>query len=67
MVRLIKGAYWDTEIKISSSARFRRLSGFYTKTFTDVSFLACAKKLLKCRMHFIRNLLRIMPIVLLPF
>lgn len=46
MVRLIKGAYWDTEIK---NAQIRGLKGypvFTRKSSTDVSFVACAKKLL---------------------
>lgn len=46
MVRLIKGAYWDSEIK---KAQMQGLDGFpvFTrKVFTDVSFQACAKKLL---------------------
>ncbi len=46
MIRLIKGAYWDSEIKLS---QVRGLTGYpvYTrKIATDVSFLACAKKLL---------------------
>jgi RHH-type proline utilization regulon transcriptional repressor/proline dehydrogenase/delta 1-pyrroline-5-carboxylate dehydrogenase len=46
MVRLVKGAYWDTEIK---RAQVMGLSGypvFTRKANTDVSYLACAKKLL---------------------
>ncbi len=46
MVRLVKGAYWDTEIK---RAQLDGLEGYpvYTrKIYTDVSYLACAKKLL---------------------
>lgn len=46
MVRLIKGAYWDTEIK---NAQIRGLKGypvFTRKPSTDVCFVACAKKLL---------------------
>ncbi len=46
MVRLVKGAYWDTEIK---RAQVDGLDGYpvYTrKIYTDVSYLACAKKLL---------------------
>jgi RHH-type proline utilization regulon transcriptional repressor/proline dehydrogenase/delta 1-pyrroline-5-carboxylate dehydrogenase len=46
MVRLVKGAYWDTEIKRSQE---RGLDGYpvYTrKVATDVSYLACAKRLL---------------------
>ncbi|HXV25120.1 MAG TPA: bifunctional proline dehydrogenase/L-glutamate gamma-semialdehyde dehydrogenase PutA [Alphaproteobacteria bacterium] len=45
MVRLVKGAYWDTEIKL---AQERGLSGypvFTRKVSTDVSYLACAKLL----------------------
>lgn len=46
MVRLVKGAYWDAEIKM---AQERGMVGFpvYTrKVATDVSYIACAKKLL---------------------
>ena len=46
MVRLVKGAYWDAEIK---RAQLDGLSGFPVfsrKIYTDVSYLACAAKLL---------------------
>src|SRR6202140_5971255 len=46
MVRLVKGAYWDSEIK---RAQVDGLEGFpvYTrKIHTDVSYIACARKLL---------------------
>ncbi|MGI4813340.1 MAG: trifunctional transcriptional regulator/proline dehydrogenase/L-glutamate gamma-semialdehyde dehydrogenase [Janthinobacterium lividum] len=46
MVRLVKGAYWDSEIK---RAQVDGLEGYpvYTrKVYTDVAYLACAKKLL---------------------
>ena len=46
MVRLVKGAYWDSEIK---RAQVDGQSGYpvYTrKVHTDVAYLACAKKLL---------------------
>lgn len=46
MVRLVKGAYWDTEIK---RAQVDGLEGYpvYTrKVYTDVAYLACARKLL---------------------
>lgn len=46
MVRLVKGAYWDAEIK---RAQVDGMPGFpvYTrKVYTDVSYLTCAKKLL---------------------
>ncbi len=46
MVRLVKGAYWDSEIK---RAQVDGLAGFpvYTrKAHTDVSYIACAQRLL---------------------
>ena len=46
MVRLVKGAYWDSEIK---RAQLDGMDGYpvYTrKAYTDVSYLACARKLL---------------------
>lgn len=46
MVRLIKGAYWDAEIKQSQLLGFEGYPVFTRKNSTDVSFLACAKKLL---------------------
>ncbi len=49
MVRLVKGAYWDSEIK---RAQVEGLSGYpvYTrKAYTDVCYLACAKRLLARR------------------
>ena len=45
MVRLIKGAYWDAEIKISQLFGLEGYPVFTRKHATDVSFLACAKKL----------------------
>ena len=49
MVRLVKGAYWDAEIK---RAQVDGLPGYpvYTrKVYTDVAYLACAKKLLSAQ------------------
>lgn len=46
MIRLVKGAYWDTEIK---RAQVDGMDGYpvYTrKVYTDVSYVACARKLL---------------------
>lgn len=46
MVRLVKGAYWDAEIK---RAQVEGMPGYpvYTrKVYTDVSYLTCARKLL---------------------
>jgi RHH-type proline utilization regulon transcriptional repressor/proline dehydrogenase/delta 1-pyrroline-5-carboxylate dehydrogenase len=49
MVRLVKGAYWDTEIK---RAQERGLDGypvFTRKAMTDLNYTACAQKLLGLR------------------
>lgn len=46
MVRLVKGAYWDAEIKLSQIQGFANYPVFTRKNSTDVSYLACAKKLL---------------------
>lgn len=46
MVRLVKGAYWDTEIKHAQAEGFEDYPVFTTKSATDVSYLACARKLL---------------------
>ncbi len=46
MVRLIKGAYWDGEIKNAQVKGYEGYPVFTRKTATDVSFLACAKKIL---------------------
>ncbi|MGC1183259.1 bifunctional proline dehydrogenase/L-glutamate gamma-semialdehyde dehydrogenase PutA, partial [Legionella sp.] len=46
MVRLIKGAYWDSEIKKTQMQGLAEYPVFTRKVFTDVSFQACAKKIL---------------------
>ena len=46
MVRLIKGAYWDSEIKKTQMQGLSEYPVFTRKVFTDVSFQACAKKIL---------------------
>ncbi len=46
MVRLVKGAYWDTEIKAAQVGGLTDYPVFTRKVATDVSYLACAKKLL---------------------
>ncbi len=45
MVRLVKGAYWDTEIKLAQEAGLDGYPVFTRKVSTDVCFLACAKRL----------------------
>lgn len=46
MVRLIKGAYWDSEIKKAQMLGLSDYPVFTRKVFTDVSFQACAKKIM---------------------
>jgi RHH-type proline utilization regulon transcriptional repressor/proline dehydrogenase/delta 1-pyrroline-5-carboxylate dehydrogenase len=46
MVRLVKGAYWDTEIKRAQTMGLSGYPVFTRKANTDVSYLACVKKLL---------------------
>jgi len=46
MVRLVKGAYWDSEIKHSQVNGFSQYPVFTRKAATDINFIACAKKLL---------------------
>jgi RHH-type proline utilization regulon transcriptional repressor/proline dehydrogenase/delta 1-pyrroline-5-carboxylate dehydrogenase len=46
MVRLVKGAYWDSEIKLSQVGGYSDYPVFTRKVATDVSYLACAAKLL---------------------
>jgi len=49
MVRLVKGAYWDSEIKESQAEGYNDFPVFTQKPSTDVSYQACAKKLLEYR------------------
>lgn len=46
MVRLVKGAYWDAEVKLSQVGGFADYPVFTRKVSTDVSYLACAGILL---------------------
>lgn len=48
-VRLVKGAYWDTEVKRSQEQGFEAYPLFTRKLSTDVSYLACARYLLARR------------------
>ncbi len=49
MVRLVKGAYWDSEIKHSHQGGFSDFPVFTRKSSTDVSYHACANLLLAYR------------------
>ena len=51
MVRLVKGAYWDAEIKRAQVDGLDGFPVFTRKVHTDVSYLACARKLLDAREH----------------
>ncbi|QCI64116.1 trifunctional transcriptional regulator/proline dehydrogenase/L-glutamate gamma-semialdehyde dehydrogenase [Phreatobacter stygius] len=46
MVRLVKGAYWDSEIKRAQQDGLEGFPVFTRKVHTDLSYLACAKKML---------------------
>ena len=46
MVRLVKGAYWDTEVKRAQVLGLDGFPVFTRKASTDVSFLACTRRLL---------------------
>ena len=49
MVRLVKGAYWDAEIKRAQEAGLADFPVYTRKVHTDVAYLACARKLLAAR------------------
>ena len=49
MVRLVKGAYWDTEIKRAQERGLADYPVFTRKAATDQSYLACARRLLAAR------------------
>ncbi|CTQ33223.1 L-glutamate gamma-semialdehyde dehydrogenase [Jannaschia rubra] len=51
MVRLVKGAYWDTEVKHAQVEGHGDYPVFTRKAVTDLNFLACAKKMLDLRPH----------------
>ncbi len=44
-VRLVKGAYWDSEVKLSQVGGYSDYPVFTRKIATDVSYLACAARL----------------------
>jgi RHH-type proline utilization regulon transcriptional repressor/proline dehydrogenase/delta 1-pyrroline-5-carboxylate dehydrogenase len=51
MVRLVKGAYWDNEIKRAQTLGLSGYPVFTRKPNTDVSYIACARKLLSMTDH----------------
>lgn len=46
-IRLVKGAYWDTEIKHTQVSGLSDYPVFTRKTHTDLSWLVCAQKLMQ--------------------
>ncbi|MGE4314123.1 MAG: bifunctional proline dehydrogenase/L-glutamate gamma-semialdehyde dehydrogenase PutA [Pseudobdellovibrionaceae bacterium] len=48
-IRLVKGAYWDSEIKHAQVMGLPDYSVYTRKNNTDLSYLACAKKMLAAR------------------
>ncbi|MCL2892262.1 trifunctional transcriptional regulator/proline dehydrogenase/L-glutamate gamma-semialdehyde dehydrogenase [Brenneria tiliae] len=46
MIRLVKGAYWDSEIKWAQVDGLEGYPVYTRKVYTDISYLACARKLL---------------------
>jgi RHH-type proline utilization regulon transcriptional repressor/proline dehydrogenase/delta 1-pyrroline-5-carboxylate dehydrogenase len=49
MLRLVKGAYWDSEIKRAQERGLADYPVFSRKPMTDLSYLVCAQKLLSAR------------------
>ncbi|WP_022682928.1 trifunctional transcriptional regulator/proline dehydrogenase/L-glutamate gamma-semialdehyde dehydrogenase [Sphingobium bisphenolivorans] len=51
MVRLVKGAYWDAEIKRAQVDGLQDFPVYTRKLHTDVAYIACARKLLAATDH----------------
>ena len=51
MVRLVKGAYWDTEIKRAQVFGRTDYPVFTTKAATDLNYLVCAKAMIEAAPH----------------
>src|ERR1700730_4987532 len=49
MVRLVKGAYWDSEVKRAQERGLADYPVFTRKPMTDLCYLACVRKLLAAR------------------
>ncbi len=46
MLRLVKGAYWDSEIKLGQEGGHADYTVFTRKASTDVAYIACARRVL---------------------
>ena len=55
MVRLVKGAYWDAEIKRAQVEGMHGFPVFTQKTHTDISYISNARKLLGMTDRIYRN------------
>jgi RHH-type transcriptional regulator, proline utilization regulon repressor / proline dehydrogenase / delta 1-pyrroline-5-carboxylate dehydrogenase len=53
IVRLVKGAYWDTEIKRAQERGLADYPVFTRKAMTDLCYMTCAKRLLAARPHLL--------------
>ncbi|OOF59843.1 bifunctional proline dehydrogenase/L-glutamate gamma-semialdehyde dehydrogenase PutA [Rodentibacter myodis] len=49
MIRLVKGAYWDSEIKWAQTDGLDDFPLYTRKNHTDIAYVACAKKLLEAQ------------------
>ena len=52
-VRLVKGAYWDSEIKWAQELGLTNYPVFTRKAGTDVSYLACARQMISAQAHLL--------------
>lgn len=51
-IRLVKGAYWDTEIKLAQEQGLSGYPVFTRKASTDLNYIACAQKLCEYKDNF---------------
>ena len=51
-LRLVKGAYWDYEIKHAQVSGYEGYPVFSKKSLTDIAYLACAKEIFKNKKIF---------------
>ncbi|WP_413989513.1 bifunctional proline dehydrogenase/L-glutamate gamma-semialdehyde dehydrogenase PutA [Labrys okinawensis] len=51
MVRLVKGAYWDTEVKRAQERGLEDYPVFTRKAVTDLNYIHCARRMLEARPH----------------
>jgi RHH-type proline utilization regulon transcriptional repressor/proline dehydrogenase/delta 1-pyrroline-5-carboxylate dehydrogenase len=51
MVRLVKGAYWDTEVKRAQERGLDDYPVFTRKAVTDLNYIHCARRMLAARPH----------------